>query len=112
MLYPLPRTIIQITNDNSIFRKEGISTGKFISEKTGLYLISVSIASSTAGARYFVIQDGAPVSYSFVSSDNSTDSGTVVTAIELQANNTVWIEAQDSLDLYFGWSCLTIVRLQ
>jgi hypothetical protein len=49
----------------SIFRKEGISTGKFISEKTGLYLISVSIASSTAGARYFVIQDGAPVSYSF-----------------------------------------------
>jgi hypothetical protein len=66
-------------------------------------------SSSTAGARYFVIQDGAPVSYSFVSSDNSTDSGTVVTAIELQANNTVWI---DSLDLYFGWSCLTIVRLQ
>jgi hypothetical protein len=23
-IYPLPRTIIQITNDNSIFRKEGI----------------------------------------------------------------------------------------
>ena len=24
-IYPLPRTIIQITNDNSIFRKEGIN---------------------------------------------------------------------------------------
>jgi hypothetical protein len=24
-IYPLPRTIIQITNDNSIFRKEGIT---------------------------------------------------------------------------------------
>jgi hypothetical protein len=24
-IYPLPRTIIQITNDNSIFRKEGIA---------------------------------------------------------------------------------------
>jgi hypothetical protein len=26
-IYPLSRTIIQITNDNSIFRKEGIGTG-------------------------------------------------------------------------------------
>ena len=24
-IYPLPRTIIEITNDNSIFRKEGIT---------------------------------------------------------------------------------------
>jgi hypothetical protein len=26
-IYPLPRTTIQITNDNSIFRKEGITAG-------------------------------------------------------------------------------------
>jgi hypothetical protein len=26
-IYPLPRTIIQIMNDNSIFRKEGITAG-------------------------------------------------------------------------------------
>jgi hypothetical protein len=29
-IYPLPRTIIQITNDNSIFRKEGIDSVKKI----------------------------------------------------------------------------------
>ena len=36
-IYPLPRTIIQITNDNSIFRKEGIYIMK--KEKLILYYI-------------------------------------------------------------------------
>jgi hypothetical protein len=29
-IYPLPRTIIQITNDNSIFRKEGFAITRVI----------------------------------------------------------------------------------
>ena len=33
-IYPLPRTIIQITNDNSIFRKEGIVRKK-LGEESG-----------------------------------------------------------------------------
>jgi hypothetical protein len=33
-IYPLPRTIIQITNDNSIFRKEGIGSTHAISQPT------------------------------------------------------------------------------
>jgi hypothetical protein len=39
-IYPLPRTIIQITNDNSIFRKEGIA-GILLKVALGTKLIDV-----------------------------------------------------------------------
>ena len=32
-IYPLPRTIIQITNDSSIFRKEGIANNQSVVQK-------------------------------------------------------------------------------
>ena len=37
-IYPLPRTIIQITNDNSIFRKEGISRSLYVKQQSLAHL--------------------------------------------------------------------------
>jgi hypothetical protein len=38
-IYPLPRTIIQITNDNSIFRKEGISRSLYVKQQSLAHLL-------------------------------------------------------------------------
>jgi hypothetical protein len=45
-IYPLPRTIIQITNDNSIFRKEGIACPKseFFFGFPTLYVVVCSVS--------------------------------------------------------------------
>ena len=43
-IYPLPRTIIHITNDNSIFRKEGIGGGNQSSWILPRFLVQVFVA--------------------------------------------------------------------
>ena len=42
-IYPLPRTIIQITNDNSIFRKEGLSAGRFGHTTSSAKVVSATL---------------------------------------------------------------------
>jgi hypothetical protein len=54
-IYPLPRTIIQITNDNSIFRKEGISRSLYVKQQS---LVHLSLPLSTILVLDFETQFG------------------------------------------------------
>ncbi|VDI63419.1 Hypothetical predicted protein [Mytilus galloprovincialis] len=94
------------------------STGKFICEKDGLYLISVSIFSFTNDASYQIYLNGKEISqtkigYSASSSSRMDDTGTVVLAQQLHPNDSVWVNYPSSFYIFGGtWSTLMIVKIK
>lgn len=87
------------------------STGKFTCEKAGLYQVSVVINTPTDHARFSTHVNGNLVSTLSVSTDNHVDTGTSVIAVELQAGDVVWVQADTDIHVYFHWSCMTVVKI-
>ncbi|VDI23363.1 Hypothetical predicted protein, partial [Mytilus galloprovincialis] len=71
------------------------SSGKFVCEKEGLYLFSVSIYSSSNNANFCMYLNGNAISYTWIGYNSNAPSsmqntGTVVNALQLRLNDSVW----------------------
>lgn len=93
------------------------STGKFICESGGLYLISASIMSNTNGADYQIYLNGYARSYTRIGyNDQGTSmqyTGTVVLALLLHPNDSVWVNNGGDYHIYGrDWSTFTIVKIK
>ncbi|XP_063397775.1 uncharacterized protein LOC134682123 [Mytilus trossulus] len=91
------------------------STGKFVCEHVGLYLISASVMSYTSGARYRINLNGNDISETRVGqhSSNYDHTGGVTVTRKLNPNDQVWLYAIGSLYLTGGiHSTFTIIKVK
>ncbi|XP_071181355.1 uncharacterized protein [Mytilus edulis] len=96
------------------------STGKFICEKAGLYLISVSIRSKTNDAQYYVYHNdmnAAAISDTEIGYNSHGGSmaltGIIVHALQLHPNDSVWVYCPGTYCIEGQpWSTLTIIKLK
>lgn len=93
------------------------STGKFVCENDGTYLISTSIASSTIDANYVIYLNGNAISTTFIGYNHNKPSlwyytGSVVLVLPLRSKDSVWVHYPNSYNIYNGlWSTFTIVKI-
>ncbi|XP_071181361.1 uncharacterized protein [Mytilus edulis] len=93
------------------------SSGKFICEKEGLYLISVSIRSLSNGAYFVIYQNSGLISYTEIGYNSDGGSmahtGTVILALQVHLNDSVWVYFPGAYRIKGGrWSTLTIIKLR
>ncbi|XP_063396750.1 uncharacterized protein LOC134681185 isoform X2 [Mytilus trossulus] len=94
------------------------STGKFVVEKEGLYMISVAIYSKTNDAYYCIYLNGNVISYTKIAHTSSPPSsmshtGTVVVVRQLRPNDSLWVYFPGNYYTEGGvWSTLTIVKIK
>ncbi|CAC5389014.1 TRIP11 [Mytilus coruscus] len=94
------------------------STGKFVIEREGLYLISSSIFSGTNGAYYYIYLNGDQISYTSIGNDSNNPSlmqhtGTLVVARQLRSNDSVWVNIRSGITIPAGHSStFTIVKIK
>lgn len=94
------------------------STGKYICEKAGLYLISASIRTNTNNGYFDMYLNGNKISSTVISYNYNNPTymyftGTVVQAIQLRANDSMWVYSPNSATLKSGlWSTLTILKVK
>lgn len=93
------------------------STGKFICERSGLYLISPSIISRKNNARYYLYLNDKAILNTYISynSDNPSATeitGMIVLTLQLNPNDSVWVK-NDVTAISIGlWSTFTIVKVK
>ena len=91
------------------------NTGKFVCEKSGLYLVAVHIYSTTNSAVSYIYKNGNIVSRLFIGrfSGSFGNTGTGVVSLGLQTGDVVWIQASSSMYVHNNqYSCLTIIKLK
>ena len=92
------------------------STGKFVAEKTGLYLISVAIASATGAAGYYIMKNNTEISKTeigYFTTYGYWHTGTVVVSVQLELNDYIWIKPNKPWHMEgHRWSQLSIVKLK
>lgn len=91
------------------------STGKFICEGKGLYMISSSIRSNTNGAEYYIYLNIKQISLTKIGqnypSSTTYHTGTVVLALQLLPSDSVWVQ-NPGYSIQGGlWCTLTIVKV-
>ncbi|CAG2198138.1 unnamed protein product [Mytilus edulis] len=100
-------------NNLAVYR----STGKFVCERKGLYLISSSIRSNSNAGNYYIYLNGNIISETrsgYLSSPPSSmyHTGTVVLALQLHPSDSVWVY-NPGYTMHGGmWSTLTIVKVK
>lgn len=72
------------------------SSGKFVCEKEGLYLFSVSVYSNTNDAFFNIYLNGKRISYTYIGYNSNNPSsmgntGAAVHALQLRLNDSVWV---------------------
>ncbi|CAG2201221.1 unnamed protein product [Mytilus edulis] len=123
--HPLSRSIVKggnIIKFNSVAFSVGInnlsafiSSGKFVFETPGLYLISASLPVYQSGnPEFHIVLNGLYISSTEIgqTSVNSWRSGTSVVARQLVVNDSVWVQAAG--DILFGgnkWDQFTIIKI-
>lgn len=94
------------------------NTGKFICEKKGIYLISASIMSTSNYGFYYIYLNGRQITNTMTGYNSNSpttvhQTGTVVVALQLHPNDTVWLYNTASYTMKGGlWSTLTIVKVK
>lgn len=93
------------------------STGKFVCERKGLYMISSSIMAKRNGASYYIYLNGQEMSETYISYATSNPSdiyhtGTVVFTLQLLPNDSVWIHNPGYEMSGALHSTLTIVKVK
>lgn len=93
------------------------NTGKFICEKSGLYLISTSIYSMDNNAQYKIYLNDIEISYTRIgyNSNNPTmvHTGSVVVVLNLRLNDSLWVYNFGNFHVQGGkWSTLTIAKIK
>lgn len=88
------------------------STGKFVAEMEGLYIVSVWIMSSSRESEIGIYHNDKLITRTYINGDNGAwHSACGIVAIELQINDTVWIGTLHSMTIY-DRSCFTIVKVK
>lgn len=93
------------------------STGKFVCENNGTYLISTSIASRSIDAHYFIYLNGIEISTTLIGFNANRPSlwyytGSVVLVLPLRLKDSVWVHYPGNFYIYNGlWSTFTIVKI-
>lgn len=87
------------------------SSGVFTAEIPGLYHITVVINGRKSNAQFSIHINGNSLSTLRMSSDETIASGTSVVAVELQTGDIVAVAADSTFQVYFHWSCLTVVKI-
>ncbi|CAC5357455.1 unnamed protein product [Mytilus coruscus] len=87
------------------------SSGVFTVEKPGLYHISVVINGRKSNAQFSIHINGNSLSTLRMSSDETIATGTSVVAVDLQTGDIVAVAADSLFQVYFHWSCLTVVKI-
>ncbi|VDI69229.1 Hypothetical predicted protein [Mytilus galloprovincialis] len=90
-------------NNLSVYK----STGKFVCERSGLYLISASISSGVNNARYYLYLNNKRItttmlSYSSNSPSPTMHTGTIVLVLQLHPNDSVWVK-NGGTSIYIQW---------
>lgn len=67
-----------------------VDTGKLVIEKSGLYMISVSVISDTNGAEFYMYKNGQLQSLTRIS-DGHWNTGTHVLALQLHNGDNIWV---------------------
>ncbi|CAC5422869.1 unnamed protein product [Mytilus coruscus] len=95
------------------------SSGTFICEKQGIYLVGVYIMSYTKEAHFEIMKNGIIVSRVKVrpdlgSTEDNYHTGTGIIAVQLNANDTLNIQAgYRKMEVYGGgYSCLTVIKVK
>lgn len=88
------------------------STGKFVAEMEGLYIVSVWIMSSTRESEIGIYHNNKLITRTYINGDNGAwHSACGIVAIELQINDTVWIGTLHAMNV-LDRSCFTIVKVK
>ncbi|XP_071172132.1 uncharacterized protein [Mytilus edulis] len=87
------------------------SSGVFTAEKPGLYHITVVINGRKSNAQFSIHINGNSLSTLRMSSDETIATGTSVVAVELQIGDVVAVAADSTFQVYYHWSCLTVVKI-
>lgn len=93
------------------------SSGTFICEKQGLYLVGAYIMSYSTLAQFQIIKNGilvsrVQVSPTFTSTGNDNyHTGTGIIAVHMNSNDTINIKSGYTMTLYGGYSCLTVIKV-
>ncbi|CAG2244885.1 unnamed protein product [Mytilus edulis] len=89
------------------------STGKFVCEQTGLYMISVSIMSNTNGAIFFIYLNGNRISTTYIATQDKGwwHTGTTVVAVQLKIDDRLWGQTNETYvrEIY---SDVTIIKVK
>ncbi|CAC5421381.1 unnamed protein product [Mytilus coruscus] len=88
-------------------------TGKFICEKEGLYIISVTILTVTNAGEFYLYVNGSIFATSYKYQSNAWwSSSSIIISLELQVNDSVWIQTNGIQVRGGSYSHLTIVKLK
>ncbi|XP_063448326.1 uncharacterized protein LOC134727861 [Mytilus trossulus] len=93
------------------------STGKFICERSGLYLISASIVSSKNNGHFYLYLNNNAITATYISYDDNNPSttqntGTIVLTLQLDPNDSVWVKNGITSINTGKWSTLTVVKVR
>lgn len=93
------------------------SSGKFICEKSGIYVISASILSNVNGATFYLHLNNNAITSTYISYDSNHPSrvehtGTIVLALQLHPNDSVWVKNGGARISASRWSTLSIVKVK
>lgn len=89
------------------------NTGKFVCEKSGIYMVSVSIMSNTNTARFYIYLNGNRISSTYIGQHSGWwHTGTVVIARQLQIGDSLWVQT-NGIHINQGLdSSFTIVKVK
>lgn len=94
------------------------NNGKFVCEKEGLYLFSVSMESFTNNAKFLIYLNDNVISYTMIGYNSNIPSamkntGTAVHALQLHLKDSVWVQYSNSYYTTTGdGSSFTIVKIK
>jgi hypothetical protein len=91
------------------------STGKFVCEKEGLYLIASNIISRKSGSWFKIMKNQEELSRTYIAyfgSDASYHSGTGIAVVTLQIMDTIYIVAGGTIGISSRENTLIIIKIK
>ena len=91
------------------------STGTFVCEVEGLYIIATTILSSISDSWFKVMKNQEELSRTYITYYGGCDgwhSGTVLAVVTLQVNDTIYIEAGSDIGISSPYNTLSIIKIK
>ena len=91
------------------------STGTFVCEVEGLYLIATTILSSIADSWFKITKNHEELSRTYIAyfgSDGGCHSGTGLAVVALQAKDTIYVEVGRDIRIYNPYNTLIIIKIK
>ena len=94
------------------------TNGRFICERSGIYLVSVSIMANDNGndAEFFIRKNNQTIAHVDIGEHSGYNwwySGTAVVAEHLEVNDSIWVDIDGNFNVYGGTCCfLSLVKVK